>query len=53
MSLVHLVGALEVGERAGDAPHPRRAPPGEGVVPDRPLGRDDIRGLPLTDKIWD
>ena len=24
-----------------------------GVVPDRPLGRDDIRGLPLTDKIWD
>ncbi len=25
----------------------------EGVVPDRPLGPDDIRGLPLTDKIWD
>ena len=24
-----------------------------GVIPDRPLGRDDIRGLPLTDKIWD
>jgi uncharacterized damage-inducible protein DinB len=24
-----------------------------GVVPDRPLGPDDIRGLPLTDKIWD
>jgi hypothetical protein len=24
-----------------------------GVAPDRPLGRDDIRGLPLTDKIWD
>ena len=24
-----------------------------GIVPDRPLGRDDIRGLPLTDKIWD
>jgi uncharacterized damage-inducible protein DinB len=24
-----------------------------GTVPDRPLGPDDIRGLPLTDKIWD
>ena len=24
-----------------------------GIVPDRPLGRADIRGLPLTDKIWD
>lgn len=24
-----------------------------GIMPDRPLGRDDIRGLPLTDKIWD
>jgi hypothetical protein len=24
-----------------------------GIVPDRPLGRDDIGGLPLTDKIWD
>jgi uncharacterized damage-inducible protein DinB len=24
-----------------------------GVTPDRPLGADDIRGLPLTDKIWD
>jgi hypothetical protein len=24
-----------------------------GIIPDRPLGRDDIRGLPLTDKIWD
>ena len=24
-----------------------------GIVPDRPLGGDDIRGLPLTDKIWD
>ena len=25
----------------------------DGIIPDRPLGRDDIRGLPLTDKIWD
>jgi hypothetical protein len=24
-----------------------------GIAPDRPLGPDDIRGLPLTDKIWD
>jgi hypothetical protein len=24
-----------------------------GIIPDRPLRRDDIRGLPLTDKIWD
>jgi DinB superfamily len=24
-----------------------------GLAPDRPLSRDDIRGLPLTDKIWD
>lgn len=24
-----------------------------GVAPDRPLGAADIRGLPLTDKIWD
>jgi hypothetical protein len=24
-----------------------------GIVPDRPLGPDDIRGLPLTDRIWD
>ena len=24
-----------------------------GIVPDRPLSRDDIRGLPLTDRIWD
>lgn len=24
-----------------------------GVVPDRPLGADDIKGLPLTDRIWD
>jgi len=24
-----------------------------GIVPDCPLGSDDIRGLPLTDKIWD
>ena len=24
-----------------------------GIRPDRPLGPDDIRGLPLTDKIWD
>jgi DinB family protein len=24
-----------------------------GITPDRPLTRDDIRGLPLTDKIWD
>jgi DinB superfamily len=23
------------------------------ITPDRPLTRDDIRGLPLTDKIWD
>ena len=24
-----------------------------GIAPERPLGADDIRGLPLTDKIWD
>ena len=24
-----------------------------GLAPDRPLTREDIRGLPLTDKIWD
>jgi hypothetical protein len=24
-----------------------------GIAPDRPLGAEDIRGLPLTDKIWD
>jgi hypothetical protein len=24
-----------------------------GIVPDRPLSSDDIRGLPLTDRIWD
>jgi hypothetical protein len=24
-----------------------------GIVPDRPLTADDIRGLPLTDRIWD
>jgi hypothetical protein len=24
-----------------------------GIISDRPLGPDDIRGLPLTDKIWD
>jgi hypothetical protein len=24
-----------------------------GIAPDRPLGRADIAGLPLTDKIWD
>ncbi len=24
-----------------------------GIIPDRPLTRDDINGLPLTDKIWD
>jgi hypothetical protein len=24
-----------------------------GIVPNRPLDRDNIRGLPLTDKIWD
>lgn len=24
-----------------------------GVSPDRPLNRDDIEGLPLTDKVWD
>ncbi len=24
-----------------------------GIAPDRPLTRDDIRGLPLTDRIWD
>ncbi|HJU16600.1 MAG TPA: DinB family protein [Stellaceae bacterium] len=24
-----------------------------GIVPDRPLGRADIAGLPLTDRIWD
>ncbi len=24
-----------------------------GVAADRPLTRDDVRGLPLTDKIWD
>ena len=24
-----------------------------GIAPDRPLGPADIRGLPLTDKIWD
>jgi hypothetical protein len=24
-----------------------------GIAPDRPLIRDDIRGLPLTDRIWD
>ena len=24
-----------------------------GITPDRPLTRDDIKGLPLTDKIWD
>ena len=23
------------------------------VVPNRPLGPDDLRGLPLTDKVWD
>ena len=24
-----------------------------GVTPDRPLTQDDIRGLPLTEKVWD
>jgi hypothetical protein len=24
-----------------------------GIAPDRPLGRDDIRGLPLTERVWD
>jgi len=24
-----------------------------GIAPERPLGPEDIRGLPLTDKIWD
>jgi DinB family protein len=24
-----------------------------GIAPDRPLGPEDIRGLPLTDKVWD
>jgi len=24
-----------------------------GIAPDRPLSADDIRGLPLTDRIWD
>ena len=24
-----------------------------GVAPDRPLDADDLRGLPLTDKVWD
>ena len=24
-----------------------------GIAPDRPLGREDIAGLPLTDRIWD
>ena len=24
-----------------------------GVTPDRPLARDDIRGLPLTETVWD
>ena len=24
-----------------------------GVTPDRPLTTDQIRGLPLTDKVWD
>ena len=24
-----------------------------GVTPDRPLTRDDIRGLPLTETVWD
>ena len=24
-----------------------------GVAPDRPLAGDDLRGLPLTDKVWD
>ncbi|MGH7038596.1 MAG: glutaredoxin domain-containing protein [Stellaceae bacterium] len=24
-----------------------------GIIPDRPLGRADIAGLPLTDRIWD
>jgi hypothetical protein len=24
-----------------------------GIVPDQPLTRDDLRGLPLTDRIWD
>lgn len=24
-----------------------------GIVPDHPLTREDIKGLPLTDKIWD
>ncbi len=24
-----------------------------GIVPDRPLSGDDIRGLPLTERIWD
>jgi hypothetical protein len=25
----------------------------DGIAPDRPLDAEDIRGLPLTDKIWD
>jgi hypothetical protein len=24
-----------------------------GIVPDRPLSGADLRGLPLTDRIWD
>ena len=24
-----------------------------GVAPDRPLGGEELRGLPLTDKVWD
>lgn len=24
-----------------------------GITPDRPLTRDDIKGLPLTEKVWD
>ena len=51
-----------VRERRAQEPARRRGPaqrlldrPVEqaGIRPDRPLGPDDIRGLPLTDKIWD
>ena len=39
MAFADLGASLEIGERARDAPHPRRAAAGERVVPDRPPPR--------------
>jgi hypothetical protein len=41
------------GRRRGVPAHPRRAQIAPGIEPDQPLTAEDLKGLPLPEKVWE